>query len=101
MILYFVVDRPVHQTLRVSTGLGEITLHCDYEITSNSPNVHHIAWTKNGMVLCIDHSKYIGGGKDDRFMTITSPTADDSGQYTCTIANAVGDVSESLTLGNA
>lgn len=100
LLLCFVVDLPVLQTLKISTGLEGITLHYEYEVTGSSPNVHHIAWTKNGDVVVTDHSKYIGGGIDDRYLTIASPTTDDAGKYTCIVANAVGAVSESLTLGS-
>lgn len=100
LLLHFVVDRPFLQTLNVSTGLKGITIHYEYEVTSNSPNVHHVAWKKGKMVLCIDNLKYTGGGIHDRYMTITSPSTDDAGPYTCVVANAVGAVLESLSLGN-
>jgi hypothetical protein len=77
-----------------------ITLHYDYVVPRDSPNVNHIAWTKDGVSLSMDHSKYVGGSIEDRCLTITSPTADDAGQYTCTVANAVDAVSKSLLLGN-
>lgn len=100
VLLYFVVDPPVLQRLNVSTGWDGITLHYQYKVTSDSPNVHHIAWKKNGTVIYIDHYKYLGGGKSDNFLTITLPKSGDAGQYTCIVANAVGAVSESLLLGN-
>ena len=84
----------------MNSGLEGITLHYHYVVTINSPNVRNIAWTKNGTVLNMDNSKYLGGGIDDRRLTITSPTADDAGLYTCIVSNPVGAVSESLTLGN-
>jgi hypothetical protein len=43
----------------------------------------------------VDHTKYVGGGIEDGYMTITSPITDDTGLYTCIfVANAVGAVSE-------
>ncbi|XP_056017067.1 neuronal cell adhesion molecule-like [Ostrea edulis] len=91
-------DVPVLHRLEVSTGLEGITVHYKYEVRGNSPTVNHIAWTKNGDRIRIDNTKYIGGDLNDTYMIITSPTQDDVGQYTCTIANAVGEVSKSLSL---
>lgn len=99
--LCFYTDVPVLHRLEVSAGLEGITVHYKYEVRGNSPTVNHIAWTKNGDRIRIDNTKYIGGDLNDTYLTITSPTQDDVGQYTCTIANAVGEVSKSLSLGNA
>jgi hypothetical protein len=54
---------------------------------------------KNEESLFVDQSKYLGGGIEDGYLTITSPTADDAGLYTCVVANPVGAVSQSVTLG--
>jgi hypothetical protein len=98
-ILFIFVDLPTLQTLTISTGLERITLHCHYEVTSDSPNVHQIEWKRNEEPLFVDHSKYLGGGIEDGYLTITSPTVDDAGLYTCIVANAVGAVSKDLMLG--
>jgi hypothetical protein len=62
--------------------------------------VHQIEWKKNGEALCINDRKYIGGGVEDSYLTITSSTKEDAGQYTCIVTNAVGSVSENIKLGN-
>jgi hypothetical protein len=85
--------------LKISTGLERITLHFDYVVKRNSPNVHQIEWEKNGEPLLVHHTKYVGGGIQDGYLTIMSPTADDAGVYTCIVANAVGAVSKDLMLG--
>lgn len=98
--LCFYTDVPALHRLEVSTGLEGIRVHYKYEVRGNSPTVNHIAWTKNGDRIRIDNMKYIGGDLKDTCLTITSPAQDDIGQYTCTIGNAVGEVSEYLSLGN-
>lgn len=55
---------------------------------------------KNGENLVLRNEKYVGGGLNDGFITITSPTKADRGTYSCTVTNAVGSVSRSVTLGN-
>lgn len=55
---------------------------------------------KNGENLVLSNNKYVGGRLRDGFITITKPTKEDRGNYSCTVTNAVGSVSTSFTLGN-
>lgn len=54
---------------------------------------------KNGKNLVLRNEKYVGGGLNDGFMTITSPAKTDRGTYSCTVTNAVGSVSKNVLLG--
>lgn len=54
---------------------------------------------KNGENLVLRNEKYVGGGLNDGFITITSPTKADRGTYSCTVTNAVGSVSKTVKLG--
>lgn len=54
---------------------------------------------KNGETLVLRKNKYVGGGLNDGFITIKSPTKADRGTYLCTVTNAVGSASKDITLG--
>lgn len=58
-----------------------------------------IKWTKDGKKLGSNTEKYVGGGLDGNYLTITSPTKEDGGIYSCTITNAVGSVSKAVEFG--
>lgn len=54
---------------------------------------------KNEETLVMRNGKYLGGGLNDGFITITSPSNADRGTYSCTVTNAVDSVSKTVTLG--
>lgn len=54
---------------------------------------------KNGENLVLRNDKYVGGGLNDGFITIKSPTEADKGTYLCRVTNAVGSESKNVTLG--
>lgn len=54
---------------------------------------------KNGENIVLRNEKYVGGGLNDGFITVTSPTKADRGTYSCTVTNAVGSVSKTVKLG--
>lgn len=54
---------------------------------------------KNEETLVLRNRKYIGGGLNDGFITIKSPTKADRGTYSCTVTHAVSSVSKNITLG--
>lgn len=93
-------ELPLLNDLRVTTGDDGITIHYSYEVIEQSPEVKHIHWCKNGEPLDRKSEKYIGGSLNENCLTITSPTDDDRGKYSCTITNAVGSVSKAVILGN-
>lgn len=43
--------------------------------------------------------KYSGGGLKNSYLKISCPTKDESGEYACTVSNAVGSVSRVVILG--
>lgn len=83
----------------VSNKQEEITICYNYGISERSPKAHMIKWTKDGKTLRLNTEKYVGGGLDVNYLTITSPTKEDRGIYSCTITNAVGSVSKAVELG--
>lgn len=83
----------------VSNKQEEITICYNYGISERSPKAHMIKWTKDGKTLGSNTEKYVGGGLDSNYLTITSPTKEDRGIYSCTITNAVGSVSKAVELG--
>lgn len=85
--------------LRVTTGDEGITIHYSYEVLEHSPEVIHIYWCKNGEPLFRRSKKYIGGSLNENCFTITSPTDEDRGKYSCTIINVVGSVSKEVIFG--
>lgn len=84
----------------VITRREGIAIHYNCGVPDQSPKVHHIEWSKNGQPLDINNKKYVGGGVHDSFLTITSPTYEDRGNYFCKVTNAVGTVQRNAMLGN-
>lgn len=85
--------------LKVTTGDEGITIHYSYKVLKQSPKVKHINWCKNGKLLESQNEKYIGGSLNENCLTITSPTDEDRGKYSCTITNALGSVSKVVIFG--
>ncbi|XP_062595362.1 uncharacterized protein LOC134256696 [Saccostrea cucullata] len=93
-------EEPDLQELEVTSDeWDEIILRYRYEVSQGSPKANLIQWTRNDQVLKVDQEKYVGGDLTDNFLTITSPSIHDSGEYTCTVFNAAGSASRSFTLG--
>lgn len=90
-------DLPSFDIWNITREKGGITIY--YKVLECSPNINKIKWMKNGETLVLRNKKYVGGGLKDGFITITSPTEADRGTYICTVTNAVGSVSRSVTLG--
>lgn len=84
----------------VTSGPEGITIHYKCGALEQSPIVHQIEWSKNGQQLDNNSKKYVGGSLHDSCLTITSPTDDDKGIYSCKVTNPVGSVSENISLGN-
>lgn len=96
---YFNTELPILNDLRVTTGDEGIAVHYSYKVLEQSPEVKHINWCKNGEPLDRKSEKYIGGSLNENSFTITSPTDEDRGEYSCTITNAVGSISKVVILG--
>lgn len=63
------------------------------------PSVYDIKWDINGETLDCENKKYFGGGLKDCRLIITSPTAADIGNYSCTVTNGVGTASKNVIIG--
>lgn len=59
-----------------------------------------IKWAKDEEILDLENKKYVGGSLADDIFIIKSPTEEDGGTYSCTVTNAVGSVSNIVTIGN-
>lgn len=65
-----------------------ITIH--YDVKKESPYVTDMKWTKNGKTIDNRNKKYNGGDLKDSYFTISSPTSEDKGIYSCSVTNAAG-----------
>lgn len=89
-------ERPCFDAWNITTEIRGITIY--YKVSDCSPHLDKIKWMKNGQNLDLRNEKYVGGGLNDGFITILSPTEEDRGTYSCTVTNAVGSVSKNVTL---
>lgn len=89
-------DPPCLEEMAVTSENDEI--HIYYVLKKIFPIVKELKWTKNTLMLDLSNDKYRGGGLADNFITITNPSEEDKGEYTCTVSNAVGSVSKILKL---
>lgn len=76
----------------------EIHIHYMFKVSKDVP-FKDIKWAKNESELQVPSEKYRGGGEADNCLTILKAVDDDEGVYTCTVSNAVGQVSKSMELG--
>lgn len=100
LIVIFIIDLPLIKDLQVTTGKHCINLLCSYEVLGRSPKVSRIAWSKNGEILDERVISFAESIISESCYKITPPSNEDKGKYSCTITNAVGSVSEEITLGN-
>lgn len=91
---------PFFSVWDIKTDKKELTIIYEYGVTRSSPQVFKVKWDKNGKPLNRENNRYLGGSLNDKYLTITSPTSDGKGTYSCTVTNAVGSVSKDFTFGN-
>lgn len=89
-------ELPCIDIWKVTTERKRIINYC--RVLECSPKLNQIKWMKNEETLVLRNRKYVGGGLNDGFITIKSPTKADRGTYSCTVTNAVGSVSKNITL---
>lgn len=94
-----IAEKPYFTRWKITTGKKKITINYSYKISERSPKVLKIEWTKNGENIEIKTGKYDGGGLNDGFFILKSPTMDDIGNYSCTVTNAIGSASEHADFG--
>lgn len=94
-----IAEKPYFTRWKITTGKKKITINYSYKISERSPKVLKIEWTKNGENIEIKTGKYDGGGLNDGFFILKSPTMDDIGNYSCTVTNAVGSASKHADFG--
>lgn len=90
-----IIDLPIIDVWDVTTGKDGINIH--YEVKHKSQI--EIKWIKDGEVIDSRSKKYKGGDLDDSIFTITSPTREDRGDYSCIVKHAVGNVKKNVHLG--
>jgi hypothetical protein len=67
-----------------------------------TPAAQTISWTRNGVSIAIDNSKYTGGNTANPSLTINNFQSSDAGSYVCSTTNAAGTLASgvsSLTYG--
>lgn len=81
-------ERPIFDVWSVTTGMEGITIH--YDVKKESPYVTDMKWTKDGETIDKRNRKYNGGNLKDSYFTISSPSVEDRGIYSCVVTNAAG-----------
>lgn len=92
-----ILDIPKFDVWEVRTGVEGINI-C-YSFKKEQPYVNEIKWTKDGKPIDYRNKQYNGGELRDNYFTITSPTYEDRGIYSCIAKNAVGTTKNTVTLG--
>lgn len=74
-----------------------ITIH--YDVKKESPYVTDMKWTKDGKTIDIRNRKHNGGNLKDSYFTISSPSLEDRGIYSCVVTNAAGTTKKDVLFG--
>lgn len=96
-IVILFAELPCFDIWKVTTEIKRIINYC--RVLESSPKLNPIKWMKNEETLVLRNRKCVGGGLNNGFITIKSPTKADRGTYFCTVTNAVDSVSKNITLG--
>lgn len=96
IFLFPLGEPPCFDVWKVTTSSEEIAINYSYVVPESSPKVQKIQWSRDGTILNLKNTKYDGGGLTDSSLTIMSPNEEDKGNYSCTVSNAVGSVTNNL-----
>ncbi|CAG9790130.1 unnamed protein product [Diatraea saccharalis] len=76
---------------------SKLLLKCEYE--SNPSSLNSVLWYRDGERVSVnDTSHYQGGTTDQHSLIILDSRGDDMGNYTCLLANAVGNGTSDRTI---
>ena len=62
-----------------------------------TPAAQSISWTRNGISIAIDNSKYTGVNTANSSLTINNFKSNDAGNYVCSATNAAGTSTSSVS----
>lgn len=99
VIICCILGLPIFDVWNVTTEMKEIRIH--YAVKERPPKVKEIKWIKDGVPILTRNRKYNGGKLNDNYFTITSPTIEDRGNYSCVVKNAVGSVQKDVRFGTS
>lgn len=91
------IGPPIFEVWDVTTGMDGIRIH--YGFKKRPPGVSGIKWIKDEVPILKRNKKYEGGKLNDSYFTITSPTIEDRGNYSCVVENAVASVQKDVQFG--
>lgn len=92
-----IIGPPIFEVWDVTTGVNGIRIH--YRFKKRPPDVTEIKWIKDEVPILKRNKKYEGGKLNDSYFTITSPTIEDRGHYSCVVQNVVGSVQKDVQFG--
>lgn len=72
-----------------------------YYFKERPPYVNEIKWMKDEVPILNRNKKFEGGGLNESYFKITSPTIEDRGIYSCIAKNAVRSARKNVQLGTA
>ncbi|XP_045540674.1 hemicentin-1 isoform X3 [Papilio machaon] len=75
---------------------AKILLKCEYE--SNPSSLNEVIWYRNGEKLNVNSSHYEGGTTEQHALIIVSSRGEDLGNYSCLLANTVGQGTTNETI---
>lgn len=93
------IGPPLFEVWDVTTGMDGIIIH--YGLKKRPPYVNEIKWMKDEVPISNRNNKCEGGGLNESCFTITSPTIEDRGNYSCIAKNAVDCAKKNVQLGTA
>lgn len=93
------IGPPFFEVWDVTTGMDGIIIH--YGLKKRPPYVNEIKWMKDEVPILKRNKKFEGGGLNESCFTITSPTIEDRGNYSCIAKNAVRSARKNVQLGTA